>query len=309
MRLHKSLFSGKRRAAAIVLGVAASGGAVAGHAVFVGAWGLAVAETVINTGFVEGCPIETADGLSLVIASNRSDNGVNDIWAADRAAIDSSWGDPRKLDGPINSAASDYCPTPVDRSLYFVSERDGGCGGGGGSGDIYLSRQSPVGGWSEPVHLGCAPDGPNTSGPERSPSYVDTWFGTYLYYSSNGGAGDSDIYVSKMRRDGTFGPGKPVATLNSELDDFMPNVRPRERGGFEIVFNSSRPTWGRHNASAYGSQDVYTSYAWLPTGPWASPINLGENVNTAGAETRATISGDGRRLHFGRDGDIYVSYR
>lgn len=309
MRLHKSLFSRKAAGAALVAGMAASGVAVAGHAIFVGAWGPAVAETVINTGSGEGCPIETADGLSLMIASNRSGNMVNDIWAADRATIASEWNEPRKLAAPVNSAASDYCPMPVDRSLYFVSERDGGCGGGGGSGDIYVSWQSTLGDWSEPVHLACAPDGPNTPGPERSPSIVETWFGIYLYFSSNGGAGDNDIYVSKMGPDGSFGAGTPVATLNSAFDDFMPNVRPRKRGGFEIVFNSNRPTWGRHGASAYGNQDVYTSYAWLPMGPWASPINLGENVNTAGAETRATISGDGRRLHFGRDGDIYVSER
>jgi hypothetical protein len=42
---------------------------------------------------------------------------------------------------------------------------------------------------------------------------------------------------------------------------------------------------------------------------WSAPINLGDNVNTPGSETRATMSWDGRRLYFGRDGDIYTSSR
>jgi hypothetical protein len=43
--------------------------------------------------------------------------------------------------------------------------------------------------------------------------------------------------------------------------------------------------------------------------PWSPPVNLGPNVNTAGNETRSSLSGDGERLHFGRDGEIYVSTR
>src|SRR5690606_2121600 len=37
---------------------------------------------ISKPGVNDGCPIETSDGLSLLIASNRED--PNDIWAADR---------------------------------------------------------------------------------------------------------------------------------------------------------------------------------------------------------------------------------
>ena len=43
--------------------------------------------------------------------------------------------------------------------------------------------------------------------------------------------------------------------------------------------------------------------------PWSLPVNVGSTVNTAGNETRSSLSGDGKRLHFGRDGEIYVSNR
>jgi hypothetical protein len=264
-------------------------------------------------GFSDGCPIETADGLSLMFASNRpGTTGGNDIWAADRASVTSPWGTPRNLGAPINTASADFCPTPVyGRSLLFVSDRPGDgtgptpCGGG----DIYLSRQSPAGGWSAPVMLKCASEGgPNFPGAERSPSLVQTYVGTFLFYSSTGNGTQHDIYVSRMDRNGEFGPGKVVTELSTEFDDIMPNVREREDGTFEIVFSSSRPTWG-HGQAAFGGQDVYIARAWWPTGPWSEPRNLGAAVNTAGVEQRSTLSKDGKRLYFGRDGDIFMSTR
>lgn len=272
-------------------------------------WGLAVLEQGVNTEFGEGCPIETPDGLSLLIASDRSHPMMfNDIWAADRASIDLPFGAPRKLEAPVSyDNSSEFCPLPVGRSLLFVSTRADGCGTSGG--DIYRTRQSPAGGWSEPVNLGCAPLGPNTPDTEYSPSIIDTPYGTFLFFSTAANSGNQDIYVSVMGSDGQFGPGHVVASLSSPSQDFMPNVRRRVGGGFEIVFNSDRPTWGRNNTPAFGGQDVYTSTAWWLPFYWTPPVNLGSNVNTNASETRATLSGDGKRLHFGRSGDIYVSER
>jgi len=273
--------------------------------------GAAVLEVGINTNASEGCPIETADGRSLLFASNRDGGeGLLDIWAADRDSVASAWSAPRNLGAPVNSSVNDFCPTPVyGRSLLLVSERSIAGVESCGSSDIYLSRQSPAGGWAEPVNLGCAPNGPNSSGGERSPSLVTTWYGTFLFYSSNGGAGDSDIYVSRLGADGHFGPGRAVASLSSEFEDLMPNVRMRPDGLAEIVFSSNRPSWGRHDDPGFGDQDVYASVTWNLAGPWLAPQNLGENVNTGAGETRATLSADGQRLHFGRSGDIYVSER
>ena len=287
-----------------------------GEAKLVGEGDNGVSKADVN----DGCPIETADGLSLLFASNRDD--PNDIWVSDRSSVDDPWPEPRKLDAPVNSAAGDFCPTPVrGRSLMFVSTRPGACPGEQpGSGDIYISRQSPAGGWNEPVHLGCAPEGPNTTGAERSPSLVETPYGTFLFYSTNGhtengsiGA-NQDIYVSVMRDDGTFGPGKRVAALSTpDFHDLMPNVRERPEGGYEMVFSSDR-TRSPLGSAPKGGQDVYMSFAWFLPGPWTPPVNLGDAINTDGTEQRATLSHDGKRLYFGRvpangTSDIYVSER
>ena len=71
----------------------------------------------------DGCPIQSPDGLSLYMASNRpGGKGGLDIWVATRATTSAPWGAPQNLGEPVNSAADDFCPTPVGkRGLFFVS--------------------------------------------------------------------------------------------------------------------------------------------------------------------------------------------
>lgn len=267
------------------------------------AWGIAVAETGVNTAAAEGCPIESPDGLSLYIASNRAggtaDPDANDIWVFRRDSIDGAWGAAQNLGVPVNSTAADYCPTPLrGKALLFVSTRAGGCGGG----DIYLGRNNPAHGWSI-ENLGCAAtgEGPNFPGGEFGPSLVETAEGTFLFFSSDGNTpgGPQDIYMSRQLADGSFAPATAVTELNSGASDFMPNVR---KDGLEMVFNSNR-------AGGFGGQDVYTASRASTADPWSAPVNLGAAINTAGNETRSSLSWDGRRLHFGRNGDIFVSTR
>jgi hypothetical protein len=254
-----------------------------------------------------GCPNETPDGLSLMLASGRpGGHGDIDIWVIDRPAVGAEWSAPKNLPGPINSGAADFCPSPFERSLYFISadQKPGACGGG----DIYVSRQSPAGDWAEPVHLRCAQDGgPNTPGTERSPSLVETWYGTFLFFSTNQGVpgAPEDIYVSILNRDGQFGPGYRVGALSSPDEDQMPTVRALH-GGFEVTFNSNRP--GTKKEPVFGGQDAYLAQAAFLPFWWSKPQNAGAHVNTGADETRASLSWDGTRLYVGR-GDVYVSER
>lgn len=276
------------------------------------AWEVATEVIEVNSPSADGCPIESPDGLSLYIASTRAGDGAlggNDIWASDRASKDEPFGAPVSLGAPVNSAANDFCPTPIEgRWLLFVSERPGPetCQAGPGRGDIYLIRQNAASGWGEPRHLGCLETGtgPNTAGAEFSPSLVTTKKGTFLYFSSTV-SGNMDIYVSKLGRDGVFGPPSPVHALNTEFDDRMPNV---SADGLEIVFASDRPVDAK-GTPAFGSFDIYVSTRKSIDAKWSAPRNLGPNVNTAGSETRSSLSADLERLYFGRDGDIYSSTR
>jgi hypothetical protein len=299
-------------AAAIALSIALTPVGLSAWFEFWSAWSVATPVVEVNRAspISDGCPIESRDGLSLYIASTR-DGAPNDIFAADRASKKDPFGTPVSLGAPVNRAGvNDFCPTPVYGSyLFFVSERnDEGptCDAGPGFGDIYLIRRNAASGWGQPQHLGCADDGtgPNTTGAEFSPSLVTTAEGTFLYFSSDV-TGNQDIYRSRRGHDGRFGPPVPVKELNTEFDDRMPNVR---ADGLEIVFSSQRLTDSR-GVPREGGFDVYVSRRSSTRKKWSPPVNIGRAVNTQGSETRATISWDGERLYFGRDGDIYSSTR
>ena len=102
--------------------------------------------TELNTPSLDGCPIQAPDGLSLYIASKRP--------ARERAGSTSGWrgararcrrGAPQNLGERVDSAADDFCPTPVrGDGLFFVSRepRPGACG----QGDVYFTRRNGAGG-------------------------------------------------------------------------------------------------------------------------------------------------------------------
>lgn len=265
----------------------------------------------LNTPAVDGCPIESPDGLDLYMASNRpgsteSAPGVPslDIWVAHRESKGAPFGAPENLGPAINSTADDFCPTPVrGHGLFFVSRRVV-AGVTCGLGDIYFTRFNPKHGWSPPEHLGCAPDGPNSALDEQGPSYVEVDGRELLYFSSGSAAVPGDIYVSARGADGAFGAASPVAELNSAGNDIQPNVR---KDGREVVFSSNRP--------GSQGQDIWVGVRDGAGDPWSAPTRLGSEVNSAVSETRPSLSWDGQRLYYGRApgpegmNDIYVATR
>jgi len=302
----------------LALAVAASFGAAA--APHYGAWQDPVPAPGVNTAAAEGCPIESPDGKYLYFMSTREGGlGSLDIWRAAWNSALQSWDPATNLGDVVNSAAAEYCPTPLPgKWLLFVSSQQNSedcseCApmptppaGSPPAADLFLTRENPAHGWATPVHLNSYPDGPNTRGWEYSPSVVNTSEGTFLFFSSDGYADSQgqDIYMSRQRDDGSFGPGEKVVELSTTADDRMPNVR---KDGLEIVFSSSR---------AGSGQDIYVATRPDTASPWSPPVRIDNtNINTPGSETRATLSRDGTRLYFGRKvdsndpGDIYVSTR
>jgi hypothetical protein len=259
----------------------------------------------LNTPFQDGCPIQSPDGLSLYMASNRpGGQGLLDIWVAHRESTDDPWGAPENLGEPVNSAADDFCPTPVrGGGLFFVSREalPGSCG----MGDIYFTRYNPTVGWSEPRNLGCAPGGPNTALDEQGPSYVENDDDAFLFFSSSSPVVPGDIYVSHKLAGWNFGGSTAVSGLNSPANDIQPNVR---KDGLEVVFSSNRD-------GGLGAQDIWVATRNAFGAPWSTPVNVGAGVNTAAAESRPSLSKNARQLLFGRTpgpegiGDIYVSTR
>ncbi len=265
----------------------------------------------LNTASLDGCPIQSPDGLSLYQASNRpGGRGGLDIWVATRPSTSAPWGAPTNLGEPVNSAADDFCPTPVGKNgLFFVSREPlpGACG----QGDIYYTHRTGAGGWAEPDRLLCSPAGPNSALDEQGPSWIDPsgrLRGQKQLYFSRSSASPvvaGEIYMSTRANGARFGPAAPVTALNdAAANDIQPNVR---ADGLEVVFSSNR--------TGSQAQDIWVSSRARATDEWSAPTNLGAPVNTAAAETRPSLSKDGSQLLFGRApgpegmSDIYLSSR
>ena len=268
-----------------------------------------------------GCPIETRDGKFLYTAAGPADTNGLDIWALRRTAATSTYDLRTKLGAPVSvDGANDFCPLPAkDDWLMFVSTRDGAdkCGTPGAmpgltGADIFVTRftvEAPAAGGTallmtshgEPQRLACYPDGPNTVGTKFSPSLLGTSEGSTLFYSGNhtgvAATGSQDIFMSELRPDGTYGPGVPVAELNTTFEDQQPNV---SRDGLTIVFASNRD----------GNMDIFMAKRATTADAWGAPRNLSVTFAfpTAGsAETRPSLSWDMQRLYYGADGLVYLS--
>jgi hypothetical protein len=260
----------------------------------------------LNTTALDGCPIQSPDGLSLYMASNRPGGvGLLDIWVARRPDRHSPWGAPQNLGEPVNSAADDFCPTPIrGGGLFFVSREalPGSCG----QGDIYFTRHTAGRGWSEPANLGCAPHGPNSALDEQGPSYVRAGTLGSLYFSRSAATVPGEIFVAKGLAGWRFGPATAVEELNDAgANDIQPNVR---SDGREVVFSSNR-------TGTLGGQDIWIATRKHPHAQWSVPVNLGTAVNTGAAESRPSLSWRGGTLLFGRapgpegSSDIFVTTR
>lgn len=260
----------------------------------------------LNTRALEGCPFVAQRDDVLYFVSNREGGyGKFDIWYAERNAA-GGWGEPKNFTA-VNTENDEACPAAHrnGKDFLFVSDRAGGCGGW----DIYSTRLHATRGWSTPRNLGCIV---NSAADDASPSLVEN----ELYFSSMrpGGfsaeapdrtSGDSDIYVSAF--DGSsFGPPTLVPGLNTAVHDARPNVR---RDGLEIFFDSNR-------VGGWGLLDLWTSTRASTSEPWATPTNLGGDVNSIANDLRASLSWDGRTLYFGSarlggegSQDLYVTTR
>ena len=258
---------------------------------------------VVNSPFDDAGAALSKNGLSLYFSSNRPDNGFggNDIWVSRRASVDAAWGPPVNLGGIVNTPANEAVPS-FSRDghwMFFNSNRDG-------SSDIWASWRDDIHNdfvWQPPVKLG---EGVNSGQFEAGASYFENESGRPLLFLGKGASAiASDIYVSELQPDGSFGPAVVVSELSSPQADQRPSVR---FDGLEVFF-------GRL-VSGPGNFDLMVSTRDSVSDPWGSPTNLGPAINTEFEEAQPHIAADRVTLLFtsGRpDGcgstDLYMTTR
>ena len=176
----------------------------------------------INTPhFNEGAQSLTADGQRMyyTVCPRR----LCDLYFSDRQP-NGRWGNPQKLPMPVNTpSSSEKQPSisPDGKTLYFVSNRNGGLG----NFDIWRSHRLDDNRWSQPENLG---ETINTPYNEQSPFiHFDN---QTLYFSSDGhvGMGGLDIFMTRMINDTTWSKpvnlGYPINTHRDE-DGLIVNAK------------------------------------------------------------------------------------
>jgi hypothetical protein len=260
----------------------------------------------VNTAFIEQGASISRDGLSLYFqcADCPQNLGFADIYVSQRASVDAPWGTPQPLGPEVNTEFFEGAPRlSLDgHRLFFTSTRPEGFGGQ----DLYVSRRRDASddfAWETAVNLGGAV---NTAGDETQPDPFEddeTGMNTLYYSAGPVNSAGTDIYVSTLLPDETYGPGVPVAELNSTFIDRQPAIR---RDGLEIFFASNR-------TGTAGGLDLWVATRATTSDLWSVPVNLGLIVNSAAVDARPALSFDGTELYFQstRTGnfDLYTTTR
>ena len=148
------------------------------------------------------------------------------------------------------------------------------------------------------------PSPPNSPGQDVAPAYVENpGRRRQLYPLERPNPPGLDIYVTELRKDGTWSDPENLVVLNSAFEDSGSAIR---FDGLEMIFSSRRG----------GDLDLYVTRRNHPWEPWSPPENLGATVNTASQEFSAHLSANGRTLYFASDRpdgfgnfDLYASTR
>lgn len=181
-----------------------------------GDWMPAQKLPLINTFDNEGAHSISADGRSLFFTRCEFQGGFGgcDIFVSYKTG--DRWSKPVILPEPINSNFKETQPniSADGQTLYFVSDRKEG---GFGHLDLWKSELQENGKWGKPVNLGKTI---NTPYSEQRPFFHPD--GKTLYFSSEGhpGFGESDMFYSKLKEDGTWSKPKNMGfPVNSAFNE------------------------------------------------------------------------------------------
>ena len=191
----------------------------------------------INTVFKEGTCSISADGRMLIFTScyGRQGYGGCDLFVSFKSG--SEWSPPENLGPGINTGAWDsQASLSADgRTLYFVSDREGGFG----KRDIWVSRKGANGNWTKAENAGNAV---NTPEDEVSPFIHPN--GQRLYFASKGhiGMGGFDIYFSdRISQWSTpVNMGYPLNTGKDEVSLFITADGSKGYYSKELVDNNNQ---------------------------------------------------------------------
>jgi Tol biopolymer transport system component len=195
-------------------------------------------------------PVLTPDGKTLLFASDRPRNGASsqrfNIWAVDKT--ENGWGEPRALDGPVNSEGSQvFASMAGNGNLYFTSDRKNG------RFDIYRSRLAN-GKYQAAEDLG-----PNLNGEGIwSLEALIAPDETYMLIGSFGrqpSFGNSDLFISYNQNGVWSKPQNLGSVINTAAREYSPRITP---DGKWLIFTSERGMQTEQRDRPFTSEEFRT---------------------------------------------------
>jgi outer membrane protein OmpA-like peptidoglycan-associated protein/tetratricopeptide (TPR) repeat protein len=195
----------------------------------------------------EGGATLTADNNTLYYTVCKYDNARHylncDIYYSER--VNGDWSPIKSVSDKINlpySWESQPSISADGKTLYFVSDRQGGYGGY----DIYRSIKNEKGEWGTPINLGPTINSP---GNEKAPFIHPD--GKTLYFSSDGwlGLGGYDIFYSRLNDNGTW--TRPV-NLGYPINS------PDDEVGFFVSTDGTKGFFASNKYNGKGGWDLYS---------------------------------------------------
>jgi Tol biopolymer transport system component len=240
----------------------------------------------VNSSFGDEQPAISADGLTLLFASDRpGGHGDRDLWICTRPSSSEPFGKPENLGRAVNSSFCDSGPvlSGDGLTLLFHSSRPGGLD----DMDMWMcQRAAPDKPFGQPINLSPTVNQGYANTPALSADGLTLFFASYCA----GGLGDRDLWMSRRAStEESFGVTFNLGpTVNSNFVDGGPVL---SADGLTLLFHSNRPG-GR------GKDDLWMSTRASLTESFGRPVNLGPSVNRSMIDGSPTLSGDSRTLVF-----------
>ena len=242
----------------------------------------------INSGLDEYFPAVTADEQTFLYTRNNRNEAKplqEDFLISKKK--EGVWQTSVLIGNGINTEGNEGAPSfsADGQLLFFVACQDNAAGmyAGGrkgyGSCDIFYSEK--VGeNWSKPYNAGGTI---NSNQYETQPSFSADGRSLYFVSARPGGYGETDIYVSTLRTDGSWGAPKNLGPkINTPGKEESVFIHP---DGKTLYF-------GSNGHVGMGELDLYVT-RMNDKGEWGEPVNLGYPINSYGDDNSILVGASG----------------
>lgn len=253
----------------------------------------------VNSKDPEYYPCITADDSTLMftrlLQDNRSQYGMQEDFFVSHRSVDGTWGMARPITS-VNTIDNEGAGTLSPDGRYIVFTKCAGLDGSYGAGlkgmgscDLFISRR--IGDrWTPAKNLGSPVNSRNW---ESQPSLGSD--GRTLYFvrgaQNADGSSSTDIYVTKLGEDGTFGKPEPLGrNVNTPGQEESVQIHP---DGKTLYFSSD-------GHPGMGGLDIFVSRLQAD-GAWGRAQNLGYPINTSGNENSVLVGTDGQVAYLASD--------